>query len=198
MRRAGWWALWSVSQQMRRARSALPSLYRSQYLEITPLPAALRWPGSRPRSGIRRHSSIRRSRSGLDSRLAPIGRKLFFDPRLSATGTTACASCHDPRYAFAQPRRVATSDDGRPGRRNAPSLLDVRFLPDADVGRQLLRARAAGLRSVPARGDGHRRRRGRASGEHGPAIRRSVPAGSAIAGRQRMAWRARWLRSSAT
>jgi cytochrome c peroxidase len=61
----------------------------------------------------------------LDDRLAFLGQKLFFDERLSGTGRTACASCHDPSYAFAEPRRVSVSDSGRHGRRNAPSLLDV-------------------------------------------------------------------------
>ena len=61
----------------------------------------------------------------LDDRLAFLGRKLFFDARLSGTGRTACASCHDPGYAFAEPRRVSISDSGRDGGRNAPSLLDV-------------------------------------------------------------------------
>src|SRR5262245_15500260 len=65
----------------------------------------------------------------IDDRLVRLGQKLFFDARLSATGTTACASCHDPSYAFAEPHRVSISDSGRPGRRNAPSLLDVGVLP---------------------------------------------------------------------
>jgi len=62
-------------------------------------------------------------------RLALLGKTLFFDARLSGTGNTACASCHDPRHAFAEPRRIAISDNGRPGRRNSPSLLDVAFRP---------------------------------------------------------------------
>jgi cytochrome c peroxidase len=61
--------------------------------------------------------------------LALLGRRLFFDVRLSRTGTTACASCHDPAYYFAEPRRVSISDTGRRGRRNAPSLVNVGFLP---------------------------------------------------------------------
>lgn len=65
---------------------------------------------------------------GEDPRLF-LGQKLFFDPRLSGSGTTSCASCHEPRYAFAQPRRVSISDDGKPGRRNSPSLIDVAFRP---------------------------------------------------------------------
>jgi cytochrome c peroxidase len=64
-----------------------------------------------------------------DERLVLLGKKLFFDARLSETGNTACASCHDPRYAYAEPRRVSISDNGRPGQRNAPSLLDVAFRP---------------------------------------------------------------------
>src|SRR5207244_567658 len=29
-----------------------------------------------------------------------LGRKLFFEPRLSADGTVSCATCHDPKRAF--------------------------------------------------------------------------------------------------
>jgi cytochrome c peroxidase len=66
---------------------------------------------------------------GHGDRLVSLGERLFFDPRLSRTRTTACARCHDPGYAFAEPRRVSTADNGRQGRRNAPSLIDVAFLP---------------------------------------------------------------------
>src|ERR1700730_19467615 len=37
----------------------------------------------------------------FNDRLVFLGRKLFFDARLSATGGTACARCHRPRYCFA-------------------------------------------------------------------------------------------------
>ena len=58
-----------------------------------------------------------------------LGEKLFFDTRLSRTGATACASCHRPEYAFAEPRQVSIADSGRRGERNAPSLINVGFLP---------------------------------------------------------------------
>lgn len=61
--------------------------------------------------------------------LAELGRKLFYETRLSASGRTACASCHPPDYVFADPRRVSVSDTGRPGTRNAPSLVNARFQP---------------------------------------------------------------------
>ena len=35
-----------------------------------------------------------------------LGRQLYFDKRLSADGSIACASCHDPKFGFS---------DGRPG-----------------------------------------------------------------------------------
>lgn len=52
-----------------------------------------------------------------------LGRKLFFDPALSADGERSCASCHLPGRAFQDGRTVA---EGRAaGRRNTPSLLNV-------------------------------------------------------------------------
>jgi cytochrome c peroxidase len=63
------------------------------------------------------------------SPLVLLGQQLFFDTRLSRSGRTACATCHDPGYAFAQPRRVSLSDSGRLGFRNVPSLLNADFLP---------------------------------------------------------------------
>lgn len=53
-----------------------------------------------------------------------LGRKLFFDPGLSADGTVSCATCHDPAHGFtsAAPRAVGVA--GRKGTRNAPSILN--------------------------------------------------------------------------
>jgi len=49
-----------------------------------------------------------------------LGRRLFFDPSLSAEGDLSCASCHDPATAFQDGRRTP-----KYGTRNTPSLLDV-------------------------------------------------------------------------
>ncbi|AZC19260.1 cytochrome-c peroxidase [Pseudomonas sp. CMR5c] len=54
---------------------------------------------------------------------ADLGRRLFFDPRLSRSGQIACASCHEPDLAFADGRRVSFGHDRAAGRRNAPSLV---------------------------------------------------------------------------
>lgn len=53
---------------------------------------------------------------------ATLGRALFADPRLSASGRIACASCHDPARGWSVDEPVATGIDGRRGRRNPPDL----------------------------------------------------------------------------
>jgi cytochrome c peroxidase len=52
-----------------------------------------------------------------------LGQRLFIDPRLSAPGTVACASCHAPGLAFADGR--ARSIGIAEVERNAPSLIDA-------------------------------------------------------------------------
>ena len=56
-----------------------------------------------------------------------LGQKLFFDPRLSADGTVACATCHDPARAFTDGRPVSVGIHGRTGQRNAPTILNALF-----------------------------------------------------------------------
>ncbi len=56
-----------------------------------------------------------------------LGRRLFHDSSLSATGSLACASCHRPDFAFAQPQAVPKVYADRLGTRNVPSLLDVQY-----------------------------------------------------------------------
>jgi cytochrome c peroxidase len=58
--------------------------------------------------------------------LTQLGRVLFFDPSLSASGKQSCASCHSPDHAFGPPNNLAIQFGGRdmkqPGTRAAPSL----------------------------------------------------------------------------
>lgn len=53
-----------------------------------------------------------------------LGRKLFFDKRLSLDGTLACASCHDPKLAFSDGRKVARGLNGQEGTRSAPAIIN--------------------------------------------------------------------------
>lgn len=54
-----------------------------------------------------------------------LGRELFFDPILSANGTQACASCHNPQNAFSDERRFSVGIDGSIGTRNSMPLHNL-------------------------------------------------------------------------
>jgi cytochrome c peroxidase len=56
-----------------------------------------------------------------------LGRRLFFDKRLSRDNSVSCATCHDPNYGFADPHAVSVGPEGRSGHRNAPTVLNAAF-----------------------------------------------------------------------
>jgi cytochrome c peroxidase len=56
-----------------------------------------------------------------------LGEKLFFEGQISANGTVACATCHDPRLAFTDGRAVAVGIDNRVGQRNSPTVLNALY-----------------------------------------------------------------------
>ena len=56
-----------------------------------------------------------------------LGRRLFFEKRLSADASVSCGSCHDPALAFTDGRKIAEGIDGRRGTRNTPTLLNAMF-----------------------------------------------------------------------
>ena len=58
---------------------------------------------------------------------AALGQKLFFDGRLSANGTVACATCHNPARAFTDGRPTSIGIHGRVGQRNAPTILNALY-----------------------------------------------------------------------
>ena len=53
-----------------------------------------------------------------------LGRKLFFDKRLSADNSLACSDCHQPRRAFSDGRRVAVGVKKQSGNRNTPAIIN--------------------------------------------------------------------------
>lgn len=54
-----------------------------------------------------------------------LGKKLFFDPILSANGTQACASCHAPQNAFTDSATFSVGIDGVSGNRNSMPLFNL-------------------------------------------------------------------------
>jgi cytochrome c peroxidase len=65
--------------------------------------------------------------------LEALGRELFFDPSLSASGQLSCASCHNPARAFGQSNALAVQLGGKdmhqPGIRTVPSLKYLQAVP---------------------------------------------------------------------
>jgi cytochrome c peroxidase len=56
-----------------------------------------------------------------------LGRLLFFDKRLSANNTIACASCHIPALAFTDGQPVSTGINSQQGGRSAPTAINRGF-----------------------------------------------------------------------
>jgi len=92
------------------------------------------------------HTTQSAEQTGKTS-LADLGRRIFFDPSLSASGQMACSTCHDPRYAYGPPPGKGITSGGphldRSGTRAVPSLRYLHRVPlfsqttrfaDGDVG----------------------------------------------------------------
>ena len=73
------------------------------------------WPPALPRDGSNRASGVAAAMS--------LGERLFFEPRMSASGTVSCASCHVPDRAWSDglPRARGVEELDR----NTPSLWNV-------------------------------------------------------------------------
>jgi cytochrome c peroxidase len=56
-----------------------------------------------------------------------LGRRLFFEPRLSITGRYSCASCHQPSHSFSDGRSVAVGATGQALSRSAMALVNVAY-----------------------------------------------------------------------
>ncbi|WP_434346214.1 MbnH family di-heme enzyme [Myxococcus virescens] len=56
-----------------------------------------------------------------------LGRRLFFDVRLSRNETQSCASCHDPARAFTEPLVTSQGSTGETHRRNSQGLANVAY-----------------------------------------------------------------------
>jgi cytochrome c peroxidase len=66
--------------------------------------------------------------------LADLGRDLFFDPRISASGKTACASCHFPELGYVVTDAHPLNDSGKPTSRKSQPLIGLGYAGDAPVG----------------------------------------------------------------
>ena len=76
-----------------------------------------------------------------------LGRRLFYDTRLSGNGTQACASCHRPELAFTDGRARAKGSTGALHPRGSQSLANVAYNASftwVEAGRHSLEDQALG------------------------------------------------------
>ena len=66
--------------------------------------------------------------------LVDLGRDLFFDPRMSASGKTACASCHFPELGYVVTDARPINDSGKPTSRKSQPLIGLGYAGNAPVG----------------------------------------------------------------
>jgi len=66
--------------------------------------------------------------------LVELGRKLFFDTRISASGKTACASCHFPELGYVVIDAHPINDSGKPTSRKSQPLIGLGHAGNALVG----------------------------------------------------------------
>ncbi len=58
---------------------------------------------------------------------AELGKKLFFDKRLSKTGTMSCETCHMPEMGWTDGKALSPKFDGSMNTRHTPTLINAGF-----------------------------------------------------------------------
>ena len=66
--------------------------------------------------------------------LVALGRQLFFDPLISASGKTSCASCHAPELGWTVKDAHPTNNSGKPSGRKSQPLIGIGHAGNAPVG----------------------------------------------------------------
>jgi cytochrome c peroxidase len=65
---------------------------------------------------------------GARADVVAVGRQIFFDPSLSASGRQACASCHSPTHAYGPPNGLAVQLGGAAlNRQGARAVMTLRY-----------------------------------------------------------------------
>jgi cytochrome c peroxidase len=58
-----------------------------------------------------------------------LGRKLFYEKKLSRDNSLSCASCHNPLAGFTDGQKHSTGVGGKAGIRNAPTVVNAAYIP---------------------------------------------------------------------
>lgn len=91
------------------------------------------WTGANPHPVV-----LQRPAAQPLSAVAQLGRALFHDPSLSASGKQSCASCHSPDHAYGPPNALDVQPGGlamtQQGYRPPPSLMYLYRQPNFSIG----------------------------------------------------------------
>lgn len=103
--------------------AAIPAVLAAAVFTFSTVPDAttllpLASPSSQPITPLAQAGS-------LDGRRVALGRRLFFDTRLSGDGTLACNSCHQLDQAGADNRARSVTADGQSHLFNAPTIFNA-------------------------------------------------------------------------
>ena len=63
----------------------------------------------------------------VNDALAELGKRLFFDPRLSGDGELSCSSCHQPEFGYTDGQSLSDAYTGSLGFRNVPTLINTAY-----------------------------------------------------------------------
>src|SRR5216110_3436630 len=124
-------AVWAAIVSVLAAATLTVAWPRAARVKVPPIPEAgpLAQPKSIHQVGV--PAAATRAAIPPDNPQTPekiaLGQKLFFDGRLSADGTVACSTCHDPARAFTDGRPTSVGIHGRTGQRNAPTVLNALY-----------------------------------------------------------------------
>jgi cytochrome c peroxidase len=58
-----------------------------------------------------------------------LGKRLFYDPKMSVNNSVSCASCHQAQHAFSDTVSMSKGDNNTIGRSNAPTLTNIAYNP---------------------------------------------------------------------
>ena len=61
----------------------------------------------------------------IDKAKAELGKRLFFDKRLSGDAAISCAKCHDPKHGFSHPDALSPGYPGNKHFRNSPTMINT-------------------------------------------------------------------------
>ncbi len=77
--------------------------------------------------GLAAESAVIPKNNPLTVEKIRLGKRLFFETRISSDGSVSCASCHIPEKGFADPERFSTGIGGKKGTRQAPTIINRVF-----------------------------------------------------------------------